>query len=139
MISREARSRIRKHGKTTRRIRQRGVPFDVPIGVPVVNPFVEKQMRFKAQFTLSGVSLEDVREGLLFADYSGFMDMKVETFNRKARTRHFKINPFTKKMEEVLGRPFGRWGVRTGHAERGQSPAPTTSSHSQSGGWANRL
>lgn len=116
MISREARSRIQKYGKTVREIQQQGIPFNVPIGLPIVNPFVEKQMRFKAQYKLTGVSLEEVREGLMFGDYRSFMDMKMETFSREARTRHFKLNPFTKKMEEVLGGKFGRAGVRTGHA-----------------------
>jgi hypothetical protein len=115
-ISTETESRIQTCGRTIREIQQRGVPFNVPVGVPVVNPFVEKQMRFRAQYKLTGVSLEDVREGVMFGDFRSFMDMKMETFSRKNRTRHFKLNPFTKKMEQVLGRRFGRAGVRTGHA-----------------------
>jgi len=116
MISNEARSRIENYGRTVRRIQQRGIPFNVPIGVPILNPFVEKQMRFKAQYKLKDVSLEDVREGIMFGDFRSFMDMKLEEFSREKRTRHFKLNPFTKKMEEVLGGKFGRIGVRTGHA-----------------------
>jgi len=115
MISNEARARIQPYGRTTLRIRQRGIPFDVPIGAPIVNPFVEKSMRFKAQYKLTNVSLEDVREGIMFGDFRGFMDMKLEEFSRENRTRHFKLNPFTKKMEEALGAKFGRLGVRTGH------------------------
>jgi hypothetical protein len=114
-LSPEARSRIHEHGRTVCRIRQRGVPFDVPTWLPIVNPLAGKQMRFRAQCRLSGVSLEEVREGILFGDYSPFMDMKEESYSRKRRTRHFKMNPFTKKMGEVLGGMFGGVGVFTGH------------------------
>lgn len=116
MISSEAQSRIQPVGEVIREIQQRGIPFNVPVGVPIVNPFAEKQLRFKARYKLTGVTLEEVREGIMFANYRGFMDMKMETFSRKARTRHFKINPFTKKMEEKLGGTFGQAGVLTGHA-----------------------
>jgi hypothetical protein len=116
MISSEARSRIEKYGKVTREIRQKGIPFNVSLFVPIANPFVEKQMLFKAQYRLTGIGLEDVREGLMFGDFTGFMDMKLDEFSRKKRTRHFKINPFTKKLEEVWGSKFGRAGIRAGHA-----------------------
>ena len=116
MISNEARARIEPYGRKTRNIQQRGIPFTVPIGVPIVNPFVEKQMRFKAQYKLKDVSLEEVHEGIMFGDFRSFMDMKMEEFSREKRTRHFKLNPFTKKMEEVLGGKFGQIGVRTGHS-----------------------
>ena len=49
MISSEARSRIEKYGKATLEIRQKGIPFNVRLFVPIVNPFVEKQMLFKAK------------------------------------------------------------------------------------------
>ena len=116
MISSEARSRIQKYGKETREIQQAGVPFNIPLGVPIANPFVEKQMLFFAQYKLTGVTLEEVREGVMFANFRDFMDIKMETFSRKNRTRHFKINPFKKKMEEVLGGKFGQFGTRTGDA-----------------------
>ncbi len=115
MISSEARARIEPYGQTIRRVRQRGIPFDIPIGVPILNPFVRKQMRFKARYRLRGLRLEDVREGIMFGDFTSFMDMKLEEFSREKRTRHFKLNPFTKKMEEVLGGKLGRLGVRIGH------------------------
>lgn len=115
-ISTETKSRIQTYGRTVREIQQRGVPFNVPVGVPVVNPFVEKQLRFRAQYKLPSVALEDVREGILFGDFRSFMDMKMETYSRVDRRRHFKLNPFTKKMEQILGGHFGRTGVRTGHA-----------------------
>lgn len=116
MISNEARARIQPYGRKTLRIEQRGIPFKVPIGVPIVNPVVEKRMHFKAQYKLKDISLEDVREGIMFGDFRSFMDMKLEEFSREERTRHFKLNPFTKKMEEVLGGKFGRFGARTGRA-----------------------
>jgi hypothetical protein len=116
MISDAARSRIQKYGKDTREIQQAGIPFNIPLGVPIANPFARKQLLFKARYKLTGVTLEDVREGILFASYRDFMDMKMETFSRRSRTRHFKINPFKKKMEEVLGGTFGGIGIRTGDA-----------------------
>lgn len=115
-ISIPTESKIQTCGRRVREIEQRGVPFNIPVGVPIVNPFVEKQLRFRAQYKLANVSLDEVREGVLFGDFRSFMDMKLETYSRTARTRHFKLNPFTKKMEQVLGRTFGAAGVRTGHA-----------------------
>jgi hypothetical protein len=115
-ISSEARSRIRKVGRTTQLIRQRGIPFDVPFFVPIVNPFVDKQVLFRVQYRLTGVSLEDVRQGVMFADYRSFLDIRMERFSRRARTRHFAENPFTRKFEENLGGLFGQPGVRMGRA-----------------------
>ena len=113
MISDAARSRIQTVGKPLREIQQSGIPFNIPIGVPVANPFVRKQLLFRARYKVTGVTFEDVREGVMFASFRDFMDLKMETFSRKARTRHFKINPFKKKFEEVLGNKFGSPGVRT--------------------------
>jgi hypothetical protein len=115
-VSREARQRIREHGTTVCRIRQRGVPVDVPLWLPLVNPLVEKQLLFRAQYRLMGITLAEAREGILFADYSRFMDMKLEEWSRANRTRHFRMNPFTKKLGEVLGPVFGASGVRAGAA-----------------------
>ena len=116
MISAEARARIQPFGATVREIQQAGVPFNVPLFVPIINPFAEKRLLFKARYKLTGVTLEEVREGIMFADFRPFMDRKMETYDRAGRTRHFKINPFTKKMEEVLGDMFGKPGTSTGHA-----------------------
>jgi hypothetical protein len=116
MISGAARSRIRKFGKDTRAIQQSGIPFNIPVGVPIANPFVRKQMLFRARYKVTGVTLEEVREGVLFANFRDFMDMKMETFSRTARTRHFKINPFKKKFEEVLGSKLGKAGTRAADA-----------------------
>ena len=115
MVSSEARSRIHSSGRTIRRIRQEGVPFEVPVGVPVVNPFAEKRLLFRARYRLSGVGVADVCEGLLFGDYGSFMDMKLDTFSRRRRTRHFKMNPFKIKMGETGRRLFGNAGMRRGH------------------------
>jgi hypothetical protein len=111
-ISDEARSRIRAHGQNLRKILQAGIPFKVGIGVPIANPFVEKRLLLKTQFKLAGVDLEDVCVGLMFADFRSFWDMKLDDFSRKSRTRHFKINPFTKLLEEQLGGLLGKAGIR---------------------------
>lgn len=116
IFSKEVRSHIEKHGKEIRVIQQRGFPFKLPPGIPLPSLSGPKQMLFKAQYKVNGVSLEEAREGLLFASYRKFMDMKMETFSRKSRTRHFKINPFAKKFEEVLGGPFGQVGLRIGRS-----------------------
>ncbi len=115
-ISPEATSHISAYGTTVREIEQSGVPFNVPLFVPIVNPFAEKRLLFKARYKLTGVTLEEVREGVMFADFRPFMDRKMETYDRVKRTRHFKINPFTRKMEDVLGDAFGGPGKATGQA-----------------------
>lgn len=115
-ISPEAKARITPIGETVREIEQSGVPFNVPLFVPIVNPFAEKRLLFKARYHLAGVTLDEVREGLMFADFRPFMDRKMETYDRVKRTRHFKINPFTRKMEEVLGDKFGDAGKTTGRS-----------------------
>ncbi len=116
MISSEARSKIQKYGKETREIQQKGIPFNVRLFVPVVNPFSEKRMLFKAQYKVTGVSLEEMKEGLIFGNFTSFMDMKVDEYDRKNGTRHFIINPFTKKLEEVWGGKLGKVGIRAGHS-----------------------
>jgi hypothetical protein len=112
MVSSAARARIRKLGTDTCEIGQSGIPFNVPLGVPVVNPFARKQLLFRGRYKVAGLTVDEVREGLLFASFRDFMDMKMETFNRAARTRHFRMNPFKKKFAEVLGGRFGETGVR---------------------------
>jgi hypothetical protein len=116
IFSSDVRSRIQPYGKVTREIQQRGIPFNVPLGLPIVNPFSRKHLLFKARYKISGVTLEDVREGIFFASFRRFMDIKMETYCRSTRTRHFRINPFTKKLEEILGPKFGKMGIRTGDA-----------------------
>jgi hypothetical protein len=115
MISAEARSRIQDYGKKIREIQQSGVPFNVPVGFPIVNPFVWKRLLFKAQYRLTGVGFDEICDGLLFGNFRSFMDIKMETYSRKNRTRHFKLNPFTIKMGEVGKRYMGEFGVRRGH------------------------
>lgn len=115
-ISNEARSLIQDYGKKTLEIQQKGIPFNVRLFVPVVNPFSEKRLLFKAQYKVSGVTLEEMMEGIMFGNFSSFMDMKVDEYDRKKKTRHFIINPFTKKLEEVWGGALGQVGVRAGHS-----------------------
>lgn len=112
MISSAARSRIETFGKVTREIQQAGIPFNVPVGVPIANPFVPKQLLFRARYKVTGVTLEDIREGVMFASFRDFMAMTLEEFDRAARTRHFKLNPFKLKFREVLGSKFGKVGIR---------------------------
>ncbi len=114
MISSEARSRIQKYGKETLEIGQKGLP-NVHLFVPLVNPFSEKRLYFKAQYKITGVSLEEMVEGIMFGNFTSFMDMKLDEYSRKNKTRHFKINPFTKKLEEVWGGTLGKVGVSAGH------------------------
>ena len=116
MISSEARSRIQKYGKEIREIQQAGIPFNVRPGIPIANPFVGKQLLFFAQYKVEGVTLEEMREGIMFGNFRSFMDMKMDQYSRKKRTRHFKINPFTKKLEEVWGGALGKLGETSGHA-----------------------
>lgn len=111
-ISSAARSRIERFGETTRAIQQAGIPFNIPVGVPLPNPFSRKQLLFRARYKLLGFTLEDVREGVMFASYRDFMSMPLEEYSREARTRHFTLNPFRKKLAEVLGSKFDRVGVR---------------------------
>jgi hypothetical protein len=40
----------------------------------------------------------------------------METYSRRGRTRHFKLNPFTIKMGEVGQRHLGQFGARRGRA-----------------------
>jgi hypothetical protein len=110
MISSAARSRIREVGEETKEIEQAGIPFNVPLGLPIFNPFVRKHLLFFARYKVSGVTVEDVRQGILFASFRDFMDIKLEEYSRTQRTRHFKINPFKKKFEEIFGGTFGSMG-----------------------------
>lgn len=112
LISSAARARVEAFGETIREIHQDGIPFNIPVGVPLVNPFSRKQLLFRARYKMTGVTLEEVREGVMFASYRDFMAMPLEEYSREERTRHFKLNPFRKKLAEVLGSKFGRVGVR---------------------------
>lgn len=112
LVSADARSRIQPFGTVTCEIEQPGMPFNIPLGVPLPSLFSRKQLRFRARYKLTGVSFEDVREGIMFASYSDFMAMIMEEFDRGRRTRHFKANPFKKKLAEVLGSRFGNAGIR---------------------------
>jgi len=116
MISDEARSLVQPVGTTLRRIRQGGVPFDVPIWLPLINPFVDKQVLFKTEYKLKHVSVDEVLEGVMFGDFRSFLDLKMEEYNRAEKTRHFTENPFTKKFEETLGPLFGRAGLWVGRS-----------------------
>ena len=96
-------------------IGQAGIPFHTPLGVPIVNPFAEKQMQFLKRYKVAGVTLDEARTGVLFGNYRPFMDVKEETYSRSRRTRHLTFNPFTREMEKYGGY-VGQMGVRFGQA-----------------------
>ena len=100
-------------GTTIKDIAQDMIPFNVPLFVPLVNPFSDKQMYFRAQYKITGVSVDEAATGVLFGNYRDFMDIKWENYSRSGRTRHLEFNPFTKKLEE-LGRNAGGAGEAAG-------------------------
>ncbi|HSL23770.1 MAG TPA: hypothetical protein VK886_19715 [Vicinamibacterales bacterium] len=91
------------YGDESRWIGQDLVPFEVPLGVPFVNPFSDKQMQFRRQYKVTGMSLEEACTGILFGNYRPFMDIREETYSRSARTRKLTFNPFTREMEQYAG------------------------------------
>ena len=96
-------------------IGQSGIPFHTPLGVPLVNPFAEKQMQFLKRYRVTGVTLDEASTGILFGNYRPFMDVKEETYDRTRRTRHLTFNPFTREMEKYGGYA-GEVGVMVGQA-----------------------
>ena len=102
-------------GDDVRWIGQSGIPFHTPLGVPLVNPFVEKQMQFLKRYRVTGVTLDEASTGILFGNYRPFMDVKEETYDRTRRTRRLTFNPFTREMEKYGGYA-GEVGVRFGQA-----------------------
>lgn len=104
---------ITEVGDTIRAIGQRLVPFDVPLLVPLVNPLSQKQLRFRKEYKLSGISVEEAVTGVLFANYRAFMDVREESYSRRRRTRRLVFNPFTRELEQV-GRQTGEAGEKAG-------------------------
>ena len=104
---------ISDFGPDIRWIGQKGLPFHTPLLVPLVNPFVHKQMQFLKKYKVTGVTFDEARTGVLFGNYRPFMDIKEEHYSRKRRTRHLVFNPFTKEMEKYGGY-LGSVGVSAG-------------------------
>lgn len=102
-------------GDGVRWIGQSGIPFHTPLGVPIVNPFSEKQMQFLKRYMVTGVTLDEASTGILYGNYRPFMDVKTETYSRKSRTRHLTFNPFTREMEKY-GAYVGDVGVMLGQS-----------------------
>ena len=100
-------------GTEIKTIGQQMIPFNIPLFVPLVNPFSDKQLHFRAQFRVTGVTVDEAVNGILFANFHEFMDIKWENYSRERRTRHLEFNPFTKKLEE-LGRNVGDVGEALG-------------------------
>ncbi len=102
-------------GKETKSIQQAGIPFNVPLGLPVFNPFAGKRMHFRTEYKVDCVSVEELIQGVLFADYREFMDIKKETYSRRNRTRYIHFNPFTKEFEKE-GKRLGEAGAAAGRS-----------------------
>jgi len=100
-------------GTEARWIGQDLVPLEVPLGVPIVNPFSHKQMQFFKQYKVTGISLDEARTGILLSNYRPFMDIKEETYSGTRGTRHLIFNPFVREMEKY-GESIGSLGVASG-------------------------
>lgn len=105
--------RMEDYGREVRWIEQRLIPFRTPLLFPIVNPFVHKQMHFRREYKVTGITLEEARIGVLFGNYRTFMDIRRETYDRARRTRELTFNPFTVEMERY-GRMVGDLGAATG-------------------------
>ena len=96
-------------GNTIRGIGQQYVPFDVPLGLPLVNPLSWKQLQFRKEYLVTGVTMDEAVNGVLFGNYRPFMEVKEETYSRARRTRRLLFNPFTIELEH-MGRGTGQIG-----------------------------
>ena len=105
---------VRQIGKAIRRIRQRGIPFKIPLGIPLANPSSPKTMLFQMRYKVSGLTLEEAREGIMFADFNSLMEIHEETCNRENNIRYLRFNPFTREMERMGGK-FGEFGKKRAH------------------------
>lgn len=105
--------RMEDYGSAVRWIEQSMIPFQTPLLFPIVNPFAHKQMHFRREYSVTGITVEEAREGVLFGNYRGFMDIRCETYDRIRRTRELTFNPFTVEMQRY-GRMVGDLGEATG-------------------------
>lgn len=105
--------RMEDYGSAVRWIEQRLIPFQTPLLLPIVNPFSCKQMHFRREYRVTGITVDEARDGVLFGNYRGFMDIKKETYDRTRRTRALTFNPFTLEMQRY-GRMVGELGEATG-------------------------
>ena len=104
---------ISDFGTEIRAVGQQFVPFKIPLGLPLVNPFSKKQMHFRKEYKVTGVTMDEAVTGVLFGNYRSFMDVKRETYNRRERTRNLVFNPFTIELEQ-LGAKTGDMGAAAG-------------------------
>lgn len=105
--------RMEDYGRPVRWIEQSMIPFQTPLLLPIVNPFAHKQMHFRRQYKVTGITVEEAGNGVLFGSYRSFMDVRCETYDRMRRTRELTFNPFTLEMERY-GRMAGDLGEATG-------------------------
>jgi uncharacterized membrane protein YgdD (TMEM256/DUF423 family) len=101
-------------GDTIRSIGQELVPFDIPLGVPLVNPLSQKQLRFRKEYEITGVTVDEAVTGVLFGNYRPFMDVQEERYSRRHRTRHLIFNPFTRELEQIGRQTTGEIGEKAG-------------------------
>jgi hypothetical protein len=105
--------RMEDYGTPVRWIGQNMIPFQTPLLLPIVNPFAQKQMHFRRQYKVTGMTVEEAANGVLFGNYRSFMDIRKETYDRVRRARELTFNPFTLEMQRY-GRMVGDFGEATG-------------------------
>lgn len=101
-------------GTEVRGITQELIPFNVPLGFPIVNPLSRKQLQFRKEYKITGITIQEAVNGVLFGNYRSFMDVKTETYSRARGTRRLVFNPFTRELEQVGRRFTGDAGASAG-------------------------
>jgi hypothetical protein len=90
------------------------IPFNVPVGLPLVNPLSKKQLQFRKEYKITGITLQEAVNGVMYGNYRSFMDIKTETYSRERGRRHLIFNPFTRELEHVGRTMTGDIGASAG-------------------------